>query len=158
MLFTPMGMLMFISLAAAAAGVVTVVLMLDNPPLSPSGLCAVLVLVFGSSAAAVYCYGWFSMTMGGPSPELCEDRNASGAELAGIEQENWPLRSACVYSDGAAVEHVSMSVNVLVCVLAGLAVALVCAGAALHRRARPTRIAASEGLTEKQAEQSEGQG
>ncbi|MGJ3559300.1 hypothetical protein ACR6C2_13330 [Streptomyces sp. INA 01156] len=151
-------MLMLISLAAAAAGIVTVFLLLDNPPLSLSRLCAVLVLVFGSSAAAVYCYGWFSVAMGGPFPEVCEDRNASGAELASIEQEHWPLRSACVYSDGSAVEHVSMSINVLVCVLAGLAVALVCAGAALHRRARPTRIAASEGLTEKQAEQSEGQG
>ncbi|MER5843118.1 hypothetical protein ABT099_23050 [Streptomyces prasinus] len=52
-----MATLMLISLATAAAGIVTVVLMLDNPPLSPSGLCAVLVLVLGSSAAAVYCYG-----------------------------------------------------------------------------------------------------
>lgn len=131
-----MGVLMLISLATAAAGIVTVVLMLDNPPLSPSRLCAVLVLVFGSSAAAVYCYGWFSVAMGGPFPEVCEDRNASGAEWAGIEQEHWPLRSACVYSDGTAVEHVSMSINVLVCVPAGLAVVLACAGAALRRRSR----------------------
>jgi hypothetical protein len=86
----------------------------------------------------VYCYGWFSVTVGGPFPEWYEDRNASGAELAGIEQEHWPLRSACVYSDGAAVEHVSMSINVLVCMPAGLAVALACAGAVLRRRARPS--------------------
>ncbi|MFD3733850.1 hypothetical protein [Streptomyces sp. NPDC058632] len=138
-----MAMLMLISLATAAAGIVTVVLMLDNPPLPLSGLCAVLVLVFGSSAAAVYCYGLFSVTAGGPFPELCEDRNASGAGLAGIEQEYWPLHSACVYSDGAAVEHVSMSINVLVCVPAGLAVLLACAGAVLHRRARPS----SEGIS-----------
>ncbi|MBM7088566.1 hypothetical protein JTP67_08420 [Streptomyces sp. S12] len=99
-----MGMLTFISLATAAAGIVTVALMLNNPPLSPSGLRAVLVLVFGSSAAAVYCCGWFPVTLGGPFPELCEDRNASGAELASIEQDHWPLRSACVCSDGATVE------------------------------------------------------
>ncbi|MFC9951789.1 hypothetical protein [Streptomyces prasinus] len=132
-----MGTLMLISLATAAAGIVTVVLLLDNPPLSLSRLCAVLVLVLGSSAAAVYCYGWFSLTLGGPFPELCEDRNASGAELAGIEEEYWPLRSACVYSDGTTVEHVSMLINVLVCVPTGLAVVLTCAGAVLRRRARP---------------------
>ncbi|MCP3765818.1 MULTISPECIES: hypothetical protein [unclassified Streptomyces] len=138
-----MATLMLISVATAAAGIVTVVLMLDNPPLSPSGLCAVLVLVLGSSAAAVYGYGWFSVAMGGPFPEVCEDRNSSGAELAGIEQEQWPLRSACVYSDGTAVEHVSMAVNVLVCVPAGLAVVVACVGAVLRRRARPHSEAVS---------------
>ncbi|CAM5411780.1 hypothetical protein [Streptomyces hirsutus] len=132
-----MGMLMLISLATAAAGIVTVALMLDTPPLSLSRLCAVLVLVFSSSAAAVYCYGWFSVTMGGPFPELCEDRNVSGAELASMQQEYWPLRSACVYSDGATVEHVSLLINVLVCVPASLAVVLACVGAVLRRRARP---------------------
>lgn len=138
-----MSMLMLISLATGAAGIVTVVLVLDNPPLSLSRLCVVLVLVFSSSAAAVYCYGWFSVAMGGPFPGVCEDRNASGAEGVGIEQEHWPLRSACVYSDGAAVEHVSMSINVLVCVLAGLAVVLACAGTVLHRRTRPPSEAIS---------------
>ncbi|MFI2374303.1 hypothetical protein ACH5AO_04415 [Streptomyces sp. NPDC018964] len=129
-----MGVLLLIGPATAVAGIVTVVLLLNNPPLPLSRLCAVLVLVFVSSAAAVYCYGWFSVTAGGPFPQLCEDRNASGAELAGVEQAYWPLRSACVYADGATVEHVSTSVNVFVCLPAGLAVVLACAGAVLHRR------------------------
>ncbi len=131
------GMLLLIALATAAAGTVTVALMLRNPPLSPPRLCAILVLILGSLTAAAYCYGWFSATLGGPFPESCEDRNASGADLAGIEQEHWPLRSACVYSDGATVEHVPMWINVLVCLPAGLAILLACVGAALHRRARP---------------------
>ncbi|MFE9922238.1 hypothetical protein ACFYQA_11785 [Streptomyces sp. NPDC005774] len=130
------GMLMLIGLATAAAGIVTVVLMLNNPPLPLPGLCAVLVLTSGSSAVAVYCYGWFSVTMGGSFPELCANRAASGAESAGIGQEHRPLRSACVSSDGTTVGHLSMSINVLVRVLAGLAVVLACAGAVLRRRAR----------------------
>lgn len=127
-----MGMLLLLSVASAGAGIVTVVLLLHNPPLRLSGLCAVLVTVCCSSAVAVYCYGWYSVTMGGPFPELCEDRDASGAESAGMRQEYWPLRSACVYSDGSTVEYVSMWVNVLVCVPAGLAVVL--AGAAAFLR------------------------
>ncbi|WP_233221484.1 hypothetical protein [Streptomyces carminius] len=130
-----LGVLMLISLVTVAAGTVTVALMMNNPPLPMSKLCAVIALIFGSSAAAVYCYGWFSVTMGGPFPELCEDQNASGAELVSIEQEQWPLRSACVYSDGATVEHISMSINVLICTLAGLAIVLACASAGLRRRA-----------------------
>ncbi|MFE9395709.1 hypothetical protein [Streptomyces flavidovirens] len=129
-----LGMLLLISLATAATSIVTVVLMLNNPPLPLPRLCAILVLVFGPSAAVAYCYGWFSVTLGGPFPALCEDRNASGAELASIVQEYWPLRSACVYSDGAVVEHISMSINVLVYLLAGLAIVLGCASAVLHRR------------------------
>ncbi|MEU7468331.1 hypothetical protein AB0A94_07185 [Streptomyces sp. NPDC044984] len=136
-----MGMLLLVALATAVAGIVTVVLLLNDPPLPLPRLCAVLVLVFGSSAAAVYCCGWFSVTAGGPFPELCEGQNASGAELASVEQAYWPLRSACVYSDGATVEHISTSINVFVCLPAGLAVVLACAGAVLRRRA----LMASEG-------------
>jgi hypothetical protein len=131
-----MGMLLLIGVATAVAGIVSVALMLNNPPLPLSRFCAILFLVFAPSAAVVYCYGWFSVTMGGPFPALCEDRNTSGAELAGVKQEIWPLRSACVYSDGSTVEYVSMSINVLVCVLAGLSVVLICAAAFLRRRAR----------------------
>ncbi|WP_314251636.1 hypothetical protein [Streptomyces sp. DSM 40907] len=131
-----MGLLLLLGVAAAGAGIVIVVLLLKNPPLPPSAFCAVLVLVFSSSAAAVYCYGWFSVTMGGPFPEWCEATNASGAQLASMKQEYWPLRSACVYSDGPTVEYVPMSVNVLVCVLACLAVILTGAAAFLRRRAR----------------------
>lgn len=134
-MLTPLlDMLLFVGPATAAASIVTVVLMLNNPPVSLPRLCAVLVLVFGSSAAVVYCYGRLSAILGGPFPEPCEDRNTSGAELVGTVDEDWPLRSACVYSDGATVEHISMSINVLVCLLAGLAVVLACAGAVLHRR------------------------
>ncbi|MFE4051880.1 hypothetical protein [Streptomyces sp. YIM B13518] len=129
------GVLLLIGPAIAAACVVTVVLLLDNPPLSPSRLCAVLVAFFGASAVSVYCYGWFSVTLGGPFPALCEDRNATGAALVSTVQEHWPLRSACVYSDGATVEHVSMLLNVLVHLPAGLAAVLACAAAVLRRRA-----------------------
>ncbi|MER7487801.1 hypothetical protein ABTY20_18215 [Streptomyces sp. NPDC126497] len=128
------GVLLLVALGTAAAGAVTVVLVLNDPPLSSSRLCAALALVFGSSAVAVYCHGWFSVTLGGPFPALCEDRNAAGAALARMVQEHWPLRSACVYSDGATVEHVSAWVNVLVLLPAGLAVVLACAGAVLRRR------------------------
>nr|WP_229859650.1 hypothetical protein [Streptomyces poonensis] len=138
-----MGALALISLATAAAGIVVVVLMLNVPPLSPSRLCSVLLLTLGSSAAAVYCYGWFSVTMGGPFPELCGNRSVSGADLASIKQEYWPLRSACVYSDGATMEHIPMSINMLVCVLAALAIVAACAGAILHRRARSSSSAFS---------------
>ncbi|MBT2511671.1 hypothetical protein J7I98_39020 [Streptomyces sp. ISL-98] len=131
-----MGMLLLLSVATAGAGIVTVFLLLNNPPQPLSKFCAVLVLIFSSSAAAVYCYGWYSVTMGGPFPELCEDRNASGAELASMKQEYWPLRNACIYSDGPTVEYVSMTINVLVCVLASLAVVLTGAAAFLRWRAR----------------------
>ncbi|WP_404952883.1 hypothetical protein [Streptomyces sp. 147326] len=134
-----MGMLLLLSVVTAGGGIVTVVLLLNNPPLPLSKLCGVLVLVFSSSAAAVYCYGWYSVTMEGPFPQLCEDRNAAGAEWASMKQEYWPLRSACVYSDGSTVEYVSVSINVLVCVLASLAVVLTGAAAFLHRRARQSR-------------------
>ncbi|MEU9082788.1 hypothetical protein [Streptomyces sp. NPDC048357] len=128
-----MGVLLLLSVAMAGAGIATVVLLLRNPPLRLPTFCAALVPVCASSAAAVYCYGWFSVTMGGPFPELCEDLNAAGAALAGMKQEYWPLRSACVYADGSTVEYVSMSINVLVCVLTSLAVVLT-AAAGLGRR------------------------
>ncbi|MER5891814.1 hypothetical protein [Streptomyces sp. NPDC001876] len=128
------GMLLLIGLATAAASIVTVVLMLKNPPLNLARLCAILVPVFVSSAAVAYCCGWFAVALGGPFPAQCEDRNTSGAELVSMVQEYWPLRSACFYLDGAVVEHIPMSLNVLVCLSAGLAVVLACAGAVLHRR------------------------
>ncbi|MEK8143353.1 hypothetical protein NKH18_18125 [Streptomyces sp. M10(2022)] len=130
-----MGLLLLISVTAVAACFLVVVLMLRNPPRSLSRICAVLALLFGFSATAVYCYGWFSVTLG-PFPELCEDRNASGAQLASLKQDYWPLRNACIYSDGSAVEHVSTSINVFVYVPAGLAIVLTCAAAFLYRRAR----------------------
>ncbi|MEU7726818.1 hypothetical protein AB0B78_16470 [Streptomyces sp. NPDC040724] len=135
-----MGVLLLLSVATAGAGIVTAVLLLKNPPLPRSTFCAVLVLIFSSSAAAVYCYGWYSVTLGGPFPALCEDRNALGAELASVKQEYWPLRSACVYTDGPTVEYVSMSINVLVCVLAGLAVVLTVAAAFLRRPPAPREV------------------
>lgn len=135
-MLTPlMGTLMLMGPATAAAGVVTVVLMPNNPPLSLSRLCAVLALTFGASAAVMYCYGWFSLTLAGPFPALCEERSPSGARLTAVEQEHWPLRSACLYSDGPTVEHISMSVNVLTCLLAGLSLTSACAGPVLRRRA-----------------------
>ncbi|WP_151773681.1 hypothetical protein [Streptomyces abyssomicinicus] len=130
------GVLLLIGLAAAVAGIVVVVVMLRFPPLPPSRLCAALTVVFGSLAAAVYCYGWLSVTLGGPFPEMCESRSASGAGLARIEQEYWPLRNACVYADGATSEYLSPSVDALVRVLAGLAVVAACTGVVLRRRGR----------------------
>lgn len=90
MLVPFLGTLMLISLATAAASIVTVALMVNNRPLPLPRVCAVLVLLFGSSAAVAYCYGWFSVTLGGPFPALCEDRNASGADLTRTAQEYWP--------------------------------------------------------------------
>ncbi|MFJ7587698.1 hypothetical protein ACIQZO_09975 [Streptomyces sp. NPDC097617] len=131
-----MGLLLLISVAAVPACIVVIVLMLRNPPRSPSRISAALALLLGFPSTALYSYGWFSVTLGGPFPELCEDGNASGAQLTGLEQDHWPLRNACIYSDGSTVEHVSMSINVCVSVLAGLAVALACAAVFPYRRAR----------------------
>ncbi|MFJ5224209.1 hypothetical protein [Streptomyces sp. NPDC088400] len=131
-----MGLLLLMSVVAVPTCILAIVLMLRNPPRSLSKICAILALIFGFSATAVYCYGWFTVTLGGPFPELCEDRNASGAQLASLQQDYWPLRNACIYSDGSTVEHVSMSINVFVYVPAGLAVLLICAAVFLYRRAR----------------------
>ncbi|MEV7723411.1 hypothetical protein AB0P15_01605 [Streptomyces sp. NPDC087917] len=130
------GLLLLVSGAAAPACILVLVLMLRNPPRSRPRICAVLALISAFSATAVYCYGWFTVALGGPFPALCEDRNASGAQLARLNQDHWPLRNACVYSDGSTVEHVPMSINVLVQVPAGLAVVLTCVAAFLYRRAR----------------------
>ncbi len=131
-----MGLLLLVSVVAVPACIVVLVLMLRNPPRSQSRICAVLAVILGFSASAVYCYGWFSVTLGGPFPAVCEDESASGARLASLQQEYWPLRNACIYSDGSTVEHLSMSINVYVYVLAGLAVVLTCAAVFLYRRAR----------------------
>ncbi|MFJ2645945.1 hypothetical protein ACIO1C_04320 [Streptomyces sp. NPDC087420] len=129
-------MLLLIGMASAAAGILTAVLLLNNPPVPLSRFCAVLVLTFGASAVAVYCYGWLSVVLGGPFPELCEDRSPSGTKLTSLKQAYWPLRNACVYSDGSTVEYVSTSINTLVCVLAILAIALTGAATFLRRRPR----------------------
>lgn len=131
-----MGLLLLLSVAAVPACVLVLVLLLRNPPRPRARICGAAALLLGCSAMAVYCYGWFSVTLGGPFPELCEDRAASGARPASLHQDFWPLRNACVYSDGSTVEHLSPTVNAFVHGPAGLAVALTCAGAFLHRRAR----------------------
>ncbi|MER6624518.1 hypothetical protein [Streptomyces sp. NPDC000931] len=129
-----MGALLAASLVTAAVGVVVVLILLSHPPLPVPRVYALLALILASSSVAVYCYGWFSVTMGGPFPELCTDRNDAGADLASVEQRYWPLRNACVYSDGSTVEYVSMSVTVFVCLLAGAA--LVSAGTSVYLRKR----------------------
>ncbi|WP_408994335.1 hypothetical protein [Streptomyces sp. 1268] len=131
-----MGLLLLLSAAAVPACALVIFLLLKNPARSPARVCGFTALLLGFSALAVYCYGWFSVTLGGPFPELCEDRTASGARLTSPEQDFWPLRNACVYSDGSTVEHLSASINVLVYVPAGLAAVLACATAFLARRAR----------------------
>ncbi|KOU21048.1 hypothetical protein [Streptomyces sp. WM6368] len=130
------GLLLLLSLVAVPTCIVLLVLMLRNPPRSQSRICAVLALILGFSATAVYCYGWFSVTLGGPFPEVCEDDGASGARLASLRQEYWPLRNTCIYADGSTVEHLALSINLYVYVLAGLAVVLTCAAVLRHRRAR----------------------
>ncbi|MEU7468450.1 hypothetical protein AB0A94_07810 [Streptomyces sp. NPDC044984] len=129
-----MGALLAAGLVTAAVGIVVVLVLLNHPPLPVPRIYALVALVLASSAVAVYCYGWFSVTVGGPFPELCTSRNDAGAGLAAIEQQYWPLRNACVYSDGSTVEYVSTSVTVFVCLLAGAA--LVSAGTSVHLRKR----------------------
>ncbi|MFI8341741.1 hypothetical protein ACIF8W_16940 [Streptomyces sp. NPDC085639] len=127
------GLLLLVSPVAVPTCIVLCVHMLRNPPRSQSRICAVLALVLGFSATAVYCHGWFSATLGGPFPEVCEDDGASGARSASLGQEYWPLRNACIYADGSTVEHLAMSVNVYVCVSASLAVVLTCAAVLRYR-------------------------
>ncbi|MFD7688788.1 hypothetical protein [Streptomyces sp. NPDC059781] len=129
-----MGASLAAGLATAAAGVVALLVLLSHPPLPVPRVYALAALILASSAVAVYCYGWFSVTTGGPFPELCTSRNGAGADLTAIRQQYWPLRNACVYSDGSTVEYVSMSVTVFVCLSAGAA--LVSAGASVHLRKR----------------------
>ncbi|MEU3086729.1 hypothetical protein ACWCQ0_05445 [Streptomyces massasporeus] len=129
-----MGALLAASLVTAVVGIVVVLILLSHPPLPVPRVYALVALILASSAVAVYCYGWFSVTMGGPFPELCASRNDARADLAAIEQQYWPLRNACVYSDGSTVEYVSVSVTVFVCLLAGAA--LVSAGTSVYLRKR----------------------
>ncbi|MBB4794334.1 hypothetical protein [Streptomyces nodosus] len=133
-----MGALLVASLVTAAVGVVVVLILLSHPPLPGPRTYALVALILASSAVAVYCYGWFSVNMGGPFPELCTSRNDVGADLAVIKQQYWPLRNACVYSDGSTVEYVSMSVTVFVCLLAGAASVLVGTSVYLRKRVRRT--------------------
>ncbi|MDX3852735.1 hypothetical protein [Streptomyces sp. AK02-01A] len=129
-----MGALLAASLATAAVGILVVLILLSHPPLPVPRTYALVALILASSAVAVYCYGWFSVSTGGPFPELCTSRNDAGADLAAIKQQYWPLRNACVYSDGSTVEYVSMSVTVFVCLLVGAA--LVSAGTSVYLRKR----------------------
>lgn len=131
-----MGILLLLTVVTAAAGLLASVVLLNHAPLPVPLLYKVLALVAGSSAAAVYCYGWLSVHLGGPFPELCEDPNTSGAALAGTSQTYWPLRNACLYSDGSTAEHLSSAVTVLVLLLAALAVALTGAATFMSRQAR----------------------
>ncbi|MGW4103746.1 hypothetical protein [Streptomyces okerensis] len=130
-----MGALLGASLVTAAVGVVVVLILLSHPPPPVPVIYALVALILASTAAAAYCYGWFSVTTGGPFPELCTSRNDAGAGLAAIEQRYWPLRNACVYSDGSTVEYVSMPVSVFVCLPAGAALVSAGASAYLRRRA-----------------------
>lgn len=129
-----MGALLAASLVTAAVGILVVLILLSHPPLPVPRTYALVALILASSAVAVYCYGWFSVTTGGPFPELCTSRNDAGADLAAIKQQYWPLRNACVYSDGSTVEYISMSVTVFVCLLAGAA--LVSGGISVYLRKR----------------------
>ncbi|MFJ8932108.1 hypothetical protein ACIRLA_36620 [Streptomyces sp. NPDC102364] len=138
-----MGTLLAASAVTAVVAIVVVLIMLNHPPLPPARLCALIALALFSSAVAVYCYGWFSVTLGGPFPELCESGNDDGARLMVIKQEYWPLRSACLYSDGSTVEHVSMPINAFVCLLAASALFSTCASVYLRKRNRRSSGVAS---------------
>ncbi|WP_432117969.1 hypothetical protein [Streptomyces sp. bgisy032] len=132
-----MGALLAASGVTAAVGLVVVLILLSHPPLPVPRVYALVALILTSSAVALYCYGWFSVTTGGPFPELCTSRNEAGADLAAVKQQYWPLRNACAYSDGSTVEYVSRSVTVFVYLLAGAA--LVSAGTSAHLRKRAGR-------------------
>ena len=114
-----MGALLILSGVTAAVGIVVILILPSHPPLPLPKVSALIALILLSLGVALYCYGWFSVSLGGPFPELCESENDAGAQLAAIRQQYWPLRSACLYSDGSTVEYVSMSINVVVCLLAG---------------------------------------
>ncbi|MCF0078868.1 hypothetical protein [Streptomyces lomondensis] len=132
-----MGALLTASLVTASVGIVVVFILLSHPPLPAPRIYALVALILAASAVAVYCYGWFSVTTGGPFPELCTSRNDAGADLAATKQQYWPLRNACVYSDGSTVEYVSMPVTVFVWLLAGAALAS--AGTSVYLRDRDRR-------------------
>ncbi|MFE4665145.1 hypothetical protein ACFRI7_25865 [Streptomyces sp. NPDC056716] len=132
-----MSALLIVSVFTAAVSIIVVLILLSHPPLPQSRLYALIALILASLAVAVYCYGWFSITMGGPFPELCTSENVVGSKLAAIKQQYWPLRSACVYSDGSTVEYVSMSINVFVSLMA--ISALVSTGTSIYLRMRLRR-------------------
>lgn len=127
-----MGALLIVSGVTAAVGIVVILILPSHPPLPLPKVSALIALILLSLGVALYCYGWFSVSLGGPFPELCESENDAGAQLAAIRQQYWPLRSACLYSDGSTVEYVSMSINVVVCLLAGAG--LVSAGTSVFLR------------------------
>ena len=127
-----MGALLILSGVTAAVGIVVILILPSHPPLPLPKVSALIALILLSLGVALYCYGWFSVSLGGPFPELCESENDAGAQLAAIRQQYWPLRSACLYSDGSTVEYVSMSINVVVCLLAGAG--LVSAGTSVFLR------------------------
>ncbi|MFF4323585.1 hypothetical protein [Streptomyces sp. NPDC001568] len=135
-----MGVLLLFSVLTAAGMAVFGVAM-NHPSPTAFRFCAVLPLVLAPSAGAVYCGGLLFVRFGGPFPERCEDRSGAGAELTTVRHAKWPLSDACVYSDGSIVEHVPTAINVLVSVLAGLALVLIAAATVLRRR---TRKAADE--------------
>jgi hypothetical protein len=137
-----MGALLVVSGVTAAVGFVVIFILLSHPPLPLPKLYALIALILLSLAVALYCYGWFSVSLGGPFPELCKSENDAGAELAAIKQQYWPLRSACLYSDGSTVEYVSMSINVVVCLSA--CAGLVSAGISVFLR---KRVGQSPGAT-----------
>ncbi|MFD5232497.1 hypothetical protein ACFWJ5_29045 [Streptomyces qaidamensis] len=137
-----MGALLVVSAVTAVVGVVVILILLSHPPLPLPKVYALIALILVSMAVALHCYGWFSVSLGGPFPELCQSENAAGAELAAIKQQYWPLRGACLYSDGSTVEYVSMSINVVVCLSAGSG--LVSAGTSVFLR---NRVGQSPGAT-----------
>lgn len=95
-----------------------------------------LAVCFLASAALVYCCGWFVVLVGGPFPVVCADESTTGARFETLTQTFWPLRTACVYSDGSTVEHLSAAYHMLVLVSAGAAAVLGGAAALLRLRAR----------------------
>lgn len=131
-----MGILSFLALATAGAAATVAAVLSRIRPVPWPGFCALLALCFLASAVLVYCCGWFAVTLGGPFPVVCADENAAGARVETQTQTFWPLRNACVYSDGSTVEHLSPTYHVLIRVLAGAAAVLGGVAALLRLRAR----------------------
>ncbi|MFE9458961.1 hypothetical protein [Streptomyces californicus] len=138
-----MGALLLLSGAAVVACAVVIVLLARTRPRPAGRIAKAAAVLLGCLAVAVYCGGWFSVTLGGPFPAQCEDVNLSGAPLEGLRQEYWPLRNACLYADGSSVEHLPPSVNVLVLGSAVLAAATACAAVFVSRRARRALVRAA---------------
>ncbi|MFI1188766.1 hypothetical protein [Streptomyces californicus] len=143
MLVPLMGALLLLSGAAVVACAVLIALLGRTRPRPAGRTLTAAAALLGCLAVAVYCGGWFSVSLGGPFPALCEDVNLSGAPLEGLRQEYWPLRNACLYADGSSVEHLPPSVNALVLGSAALAAATACAAVFTTRRARRTLVRAA---------------